>query len=112
MSRWTDWNAQGFEARVGAAGMPVVVQFWAPQCTASDLVAPILDALAAEYAGRVLFARVNVEEAIALARGLGVEGTPTVCVFDGLTMVDRRTGTWPLRAYRDMLERALLPYTV
>ena len=112
MTTLPEWTRSDFEARVTGAGMPVLVGFWEPNCESCALVVQMLEDLAEEFAGRALIAKLSRAEAREFARQFGIETLPTVAVFDGPTLVDQREGVWPLWAYRELLERALVAYTV
>jgi thioredoxin len=70
-----------FEADVLGAAKPVVVDFWAPWCRPCEAIAPILDELERESAGRVEFVRLNVDESPLAAGQFGVLSLPTVILF-------------------------------
>lgn len=74
---------ESFEDDVLRAGRPVVVDFWAPWCGPCKAVAPILEQLAAEHAGRVTFAKLNIDEHPGAASRYGVLSIPTVILFEG-----------------------------
>jgi thioredoxin 1 len=112
MSILAEWTADTFESRVTGAGMPVLVGFWATGCESCEMVARMLEQVAGEFAGRALVVRLRRADARNFTRQFGIESLPTVAVFNGLTLVDQREGVWPLWAYREMLERALVAYTV
>lgn len=81
-----------------------VVDFWAPWCPPCRMVAPMLEGLAKEYAGRIAVAKINVDEQQRVARAAGVEGIPTlVFLMDGKE-VGRAVGARPRRALQQAFD--------
>jgi len=66
-----------FEADVLKSGEPVLVDFWASWCGPCKAIAPTLDELANQYAGKVKIAKINVDENPATPSNYGVRGIPT-----------------------------------
>jgi thioredoxin 2 len=98
---------ESFGERVEHAGLPVLVDLWAPWCGPCRAVSPALENLARDRAGRVKLVKVNVDESPATASRFGVQGIPTLLVLYRGTVVARQTGAAPEQALRQWLDRAL-----
>ena len=96
-----------FEKTILQAELPVIVDFWAPWCGPCKMVAPVLDKLAKEYAGKVLIAKVNTDENPEWAGKFGVQGIPTMLFVAGGKVLHRQVGALPERMLRDVLGQFL-----
>jgi thioredoxin 1 len=81
-----------FKTDVLEAGVPVLVDFWAPWCGPCRAVAPVLEQLDTELAGRVKIVKMNVDENNEVAGALGVRSIPTLVVFKGGQAVEGAVG--------------------
>ncbi len=72
-----------FEEEVVNADGPVLVDYWADWCGPCKMIAPILDEIAEEYAGKVKIAKLNIDENPATPPKFGIRGIPTLMLFKG-----------------------------
>jgi len=73
----------------------VVVDCWAPWCGPCQMVGPVIDQLAKEYAGKIVFAKLNTDENRDTAMKFGIMSIPTILVFKNNELVDRLVGAMP-----------------
>ena len=78
----------------------LVVDCWAPWCGPCRTVGPVVEALAAEFAGRIAFAKLNTDENQQAARQFGISAIPTLLLFQSGWLAGQITGAYPIDAMR------------
>jgi len=106
MNNMIELTEGNFETEVIQAAVPVVVDFYAPRCGPCKMLAPVLEQLAGEFAGRLKFAKANVDETPDLAANFEVSGVPTLMLFRGGEAVDQLVGFSGLRQLKGWLDTA------
>ncbi len=86
-------STETFPAEVLEASVPVLVDFWADGCAPCRALSPVLDAVAAEYAGRAKVGKLKLEDNLEIAAEYQIRGIPTLILFHGGKIVDQRIGS-------------------
>ncbi len=94
-----NWKSEVLESAI-----PVLVDFWAEWCGPCRMIAPALETLAGELAGKLKIAKVNVDELPDLAGQFGIQSIPTLLVFKGGAIQQHMVGAMSLSALRARLE--------
>ncbi|MCP2335333.1 thioredoxin [Actinomadura rupiterrae] len=93
-----------FDELVLKSETPVLVDFWADWCGPCKMIAPVLDAIAAEQDGKITIAKLNYDQNPKTPNEHGVLGLPTLLLFKGGEVVEQIVGAKPKRALLKILE--------
>lgn len=95
MSEVLHINDADFETVVVQSDIPVLVDFWAPWCGPCKMIAPILDEIAPEFAGKVKIVKINVDDNQLVAGQFGIRSIPTLLLFKNGQLVATQVGALP-----------------
>ena len=100
-------TSANFATEVLQSPLPVLVDFWAAWCGPCRAVAPTVEALASEYAGKLKVVKLDVDEAGDVAGQFGVQSIPTLILFKGGQPVERLVGNVPKPAIVSKIQQYL-----
>lgn len=94
-----------FDKVVMQSVVPVIVDFWAPWCNPCKAVAPILDKFAKEFSGKLLVAKMNVDENPEVAGKYGIQSIPTMLFISNGKILHQNVGALPEVLLRQTLDQ-------
>lgn len=100
-------SAAQFPSKVLESPTPVLVKFWAPWCGPCRAMAPVVESVVAELAGRLVAVEVNVDEEPSIAASFQVRGVPALLLFKGGQVVEVLVGAQPCSALKARLQAHL-----
>lgn len=109
MKQTIEINEANFESEVLNSATPVLVDFWAEWCGPCKMLAPVLDEIAGEQAGRAKVAKVNVDANPGLAAQFGIQSIPTLLYFAGGEVRNKTIGVTGKRVIVSKLEQLAVP---
>lgn len=102
-----EFNDANFDEEVLKSELPVLVDFWAPWCGPCRMIAPSIEALSTEYAGKVKVGKLNSDDNPDVSAKFGIRSIPTLLIFKNGEVVNQLVGALPKDKIAEQLNRAI-----
>ena len=102
-----EFTDDNFDAEVLKSDIPVLVDFWAEWCGPCKMIAPIVEEIAGDYAGKVKVGKVNVDFNNQVAMQYGIRGIPALLVFKGGAVANQIVGAVPKNNITEILDEVI-----
>lgn len=99
-----EFNDQNFEAEVLKSELPVLVDFWAPWCGPCKAFTPVIEKVAAEYEGKVIVGKLNVDEAPQIASQYSIMSIPSLLLFVNGKVTEQVVGVTTIEKIKEKLK--------
>ncbi len=102
-----EFTDDNFDTEVLKSNLPVLVDFWAEWCGPCKMIAPIVEEIAGDYAGKVKVGKVNVDFNNQVAMQYGIRGIPALLVFKGGAVANQIVGAVPKNNITEILDEVI-----